>query len=70
MSLWRFTTFVAVLPIAHSPVFKIFDLTQISVGFRDERRPLVDLADVRYGSKADIEARPFDVRFTSKSGHR
>jgi hypothetical protein len=27
---------VTVLPIAHSPVFKIFDLAQISVGFRDE----------------------------------
>ena len=25
-------------------------------------------ADVRFGSKADIE-RPFDVRFTPKSGH-
>jgi hypothetical protein len=25
--------------------------------------------DVRFGSKADIEARPFDVRFTPKSGH-
>jgi hypothetical protein len=24
---------------------------------------------VRFGSKADIEARPFDVRFTPKSGH-
>jgi hypothetical protein len=26
-------------------------------------------SDVRFGSKADIEARPFDVRFTPKSGH-
>jgi hypothetical protein len=26
-------------------------------------------ADVRFGSKADIEARPSDVRFTPKSGH-
>ena len=25
--------------IAHPPVFKIFDLAQIAVGFRDERRP-------------------------------
>ena len=27
-------------------------------------------ADVRFGSKADIEARLLDVRFTPKSGHR
>jgi hypothetical protein len=27
------------------------------------------IAHVRFGSKADIEARPFDVRFTPKSGH-
>jgi hypothetical protein len=26
-------------------------------------------ADVRFGSKADIEARPTDVRFTPESGH-
>jgi len=26
-------------------------------------------ADVRFGSKADIGARPSDVRFTPKSGH-
>jgi hypothetical protein len=26
--------------------------------------------DVRFGSKADIEARPSDVRFTPNSGHR
>jgi hypothetical protein len=26
-------------------------------------------ADVSFGSKADIKARPFDVRFTPKSGH-
>jgi len=26
-------------------------------------------AHVRFGSKADIEARPFDVRFTPESGH-
>ena len=26
--------------------------------------------DVRFGSKADIEARQSDVRFTAKSGHR
>jgi hypothetical protein len=25
--------------IAHPPLFKIFDLAQIAVGFRDERRP-------------------------------
>jgi hypothetical protein len=25
---------------------------------------------VRFGSKADIKARPFDVRFTLESGHR
>jgi hypothetical protein len=25
---------------------------------------------VCFGSKADIEARPFDVRFTPESGHR
>jgi len=25
--------------------------------------------DVRFGSKADMEAGPRDVRFTSKSGH-
>ena len=25
--------------------------------------------DVRFGSKADIEALPCDVRFTSESGH-
>jgi len=28
------------------------------------------MANVRFGSEADIEARPFDVRFTPKSGHR
>ena len=27
------------------------------------------MANVRFGSKADIEARPLDVRFTPKSGH-
>jgi hypothetical protein len=27
------------------------------------------MANVRFGSEADIEARPFDVRFTPKSGH-
>ena len=27
-------------------------------------------ADVRFGSKADIEAPPPDVRFTPNSGHR
>jgi len=27
------------------------------------------LGDVRFGSKADIEARPVDVCFTPKSGH-
>jgi hypothetical protein len=27
------------------------------------------IADVRYGSKADIEARPVNVRFTPESGH-
>jgi hypothetical protein len=27
-------------------------------------------AHVRFGSKADIEARPFDVRFIPKSGHQ
>jgi len=26
--------------------------------------------DVRFGSKADIEAPPRDVRFSPKSGHR
>jgi hypothetical protein len=26
-------------------------------------------ANVRFGSKADIETRPSDVRFTPKSGH-
>jgi hypothetical protein len=26
--------------------------------------------NIRFGSLADIEARPFDVRFTPKSGHR
>ena len=35
--------------------------------------PKADIAesnwDVRFGSKADIEARPFNVRFTPKSGH-
>jgi hypothetical protein len=25
--------------------------------------------NVRFGSKADIGARPYDVRFTPKSGH-
>src|SRR6516164_4254185 len=28
------------------------------------------LGDVRFGSKADIEAPPPDVRFTPKSGHQ
>ncbi len=28
------------------------------------------MPDVRYGSKADIEARPSDVRFDPNSGHR
>ena len=27
------------------------------------------MANVRFGSLADIEALPFDVRFTPKSGH-
>jgi hypothetical protein len=27
------------------------------------------LVDVRFGSKADIQVRPRDVRFTPKSGH-
>ena len=27
-------------------------------------------SDVRFGSKADIEARPFDVRFTPESGRQ
>ena len=30
----------------------------------------VRTADVRFGSEADIEARPPDVRFTSESRHR
>ena len=31
--------------------------------------PLTRGANVRFGSKADIEAPPSDVRFTPKSGH-
>jgi hypothetical protein len=30
---------------------------------------LLAAANVRFGSKADIGARPIDVRFTPKSGH-
>jgi len=32
--------------------------------------PVLKPADVRFGSKADIEAPSPDVRFTPKSGHR
>jgi hypothetical protein len=32
--------------------------------------PLVDLPDVRYGSKADVTLLNFDVRFTPESGQR
>jgi hypothetical protein len=31
---------------------------------------VLQCGDVRFGSKADIEVRPFDVRFTPKSGHQ
>ena len=31
--------------------------------------PKASHANVRFGSKADIEGRPADVRFTPKSGH-
>jgi hypothetical protein len=31
--------------------------------------PVLKPADVRFGSKADIEALPLDVRFTPESGH-
>ena len=30
----------------------------------------IEALDFRFGSKADIEATPSDVRFTPKSGHR
>jgi hypothetical protein len=33
------------------------------------RRQSCRVSDVRFGSKADIEALPYDVRFTPESGH-
>jgi hypothetical protein len=68
MSLWRFTTFVTVLPIAHSPVFKIFDLTQISIGFLMSVMGQKQTSDCRLlmsalPPKADIVGRSGDVRF-------
>jgi hypothetical protein len=37
--------------------------TLSTVEFKSQSR------NVRFGSKADIGARPYDVRFTPKSGH-
>jgi hypothetical protein len=34
-----------------------------------DHRCLSQFADVRFGSKADVDSRPFDVRFTPESGH-
>jgi hypothetical protein len=42
----------------------------ISDGRNRVKGSLLDVAHVRFGSKADIEARPLDVRFTPKSGDR
>src|SRR6516164_3703806 len=68
--------------IAHPPVFKIFDLAQIAVGFRDERRParcllMPALGQKRTSSqvrsmsalppKADIAAAMSNVRFVPKA---
>jgi hypothetical protein len=39
------------------------------IQIKDSTAP-IPMADVRFGSKADIEARPPDVRFTPESGHR
>ena len=41
------------------------------MGFKDQAATQRSLAaHVRFGSKADIEAHPRNVRFTPKSGHR
>ena len=58
--------------------------TKVSLSYRNKQRPIFaaigvrrscagqqnQLANVRFGSKADIGAPPIDVRFTPESGHR
>jgi hypothetical protein len=40
------------------------------IQIKDSTAPITAMADVCFGSKADIGLPPIDVRFTPKSGHR
>src|SRR6516225_2276030 len=59
--------------IAHPPVFKIFDLAQIAVGFRDERRPARCLPMSALGQRRTLPMKParrHDERGDRFSGRR
>ena len=50
------------------PIFDKPDLSELAVNLPNHAQSCS--VDIRLGSKADIEARPFDVHFTPESGHQ
>jgi hypothetical protein len=56
-------------PKIHTRLVMLFDACRLLHFDAAERAPNLPIANVRFGSKADIGLAPVDVRFIPESGH-